>query len=217
MSRALPLATALILVIAAGLVHGQLTRRWAPSPAVGLAVARLERVPMTLGEWRGSPIELNREQLDMAEIAGYVARRYVQGRDGTEVTLMLVCGRPGPISVHTPDICYAGAGYEPTGPPARQSLPIGPPGRPADFWHAVFRKQHAAVPTYLRILWAWSSRGTWEAPDNPRLTFAPRQVLYKMYIIRAMAKVDEGFDDEPIQGFLRVLLPELEKVLSGAS
>jgi Protein of unknown function (DUF3485) len=124
MPRALPIATAPALVIAAGLVRGQWTRRWATSHAVEVALARLERVPVTLGNWRGRSLELDREQLTTAEIAGSIARRYENRRTGATVTVLLVCGRPGPISVHSPDICYPGAGFRPMGSLARQSLPI---------------------------------------------------------------------------------------------
>lgn len=210
--RALPFATALVLVVAAGLAHGRLIQRWSRSHAVEAAAARLGRVPMILGDWQGQPQEMDREQLTMAEIVGYVVRHY-EGRRKAPVTILLVCGRPGPISVHTPDICYAGAGYEAMGPPSQQSLPVGSEGRPVEFRHAVFRKRNAPVPTYLRILWSWSSAGTWEAPDNPRLRFAPRPYLYKLYVIREMTTAEERLEDDPSLEFLRTLLPELERAL----
>ena len=31
---------------------------------------------------------------------------------GKVVTLFLACGRAGPVCTHTPDVCYAGSGYE---------------------------------------------------------------------------------------------------------
>jgi hypothetical protein len=213
MPRALPLAIALALIIAAGLVHGQWTQRWTTSHAVETAVARLGRVPMNFGDWRGRSLEMDREQLAMAEIDGYVARRYVDRHGAAAVTILLVCGRPGPISVHTPDICYAGAGYEPTGPPAKQSLPNGPSGTRAEFRHALFGKLNAAVPSYLRILWSWSADGAWEAPDNPRLRFAPRQALYKLYVIREMDTAEGQLDGDPTLEFLQTLLPELGRSL----
>jgi len=214
MTRALPGATALILVIAAGLVNGHWTRRWSTSHAVESAVARLGRVPMSLGDWRGRSLaKIGREQLAMAEIDGYVARRYEDRRGEAAVTILLVCGRPGPISVHTPDVCYAGAGFEAKGPPARQSLPFGPSGRPAEFRRVVFSRPNTVVPMYLSILWSWSSAGAWEAPDYPRLAFASRQVLYKLYVIREMATAQEQLEDDPSLEFLRDMLPELERAL----
>jgi hypothetical protein len=213
MPRAFSFVIALALVIAAGLVHGQWTQRWTTSSVVETAAARLGRVPMTIGDWRGRSLELNREQLFMAEIAGHVARCYENRLGRTAVTILLVCGRPGPIAVHTPDICYAGAGYEPLGPPVRRTLPIGPSGTPAAFRHAVFAKSNTAVPTYLRILWSWTADGTWDSPDNPRLAFAPHWALYKLYVIRTMDTADEPIEDDPGLTFLQTLLPELKSAL----
>jgi hypothetical protein len=215
MLRALLLTTALALVIAAGLVHGRWTDRWTTSHAVEEAVVRLERVPMTLGDWQGRALGLDREVLATAEIAGYIARGYENRRSNAVVTVLLVCGRPGPISVHTPDICYAGAGFEPSRPPAVLSLPLERSGPPATLRDAVLVKPSSTVPTSLRILWTWSAAGAWEAPDNPRLAFAPRQFLYKLYVIREPAVADGRIEDDPSLEFLRILLPELELALFG--
>lgn len=214
MSRTLPIVVALALVIATGLVHGQWTRRWTTSRAIDTAVARLPNVSLTLGEWRGEPLELSHAQLTMAEIDGYIARRYTDRR-GTTVMVLLVCGRPGPISVHTPDICYAGAGYEPMETPTAWTLPVGLSGRAAGFRHAIFAKSNAVTPVYLQILWSWSSSGIWEAPDNPRLSFAARPALYKLYVIRetATATTDARRADDPSRTFLAPLLSELDRVL----
>jgi hypothetical protein len=204
---------ALALVIAAGLVHGQWTQRWTASSAIETAAVRLGRVPMTISDWRGRSLEMNREQLAMAEIAGHVARCYEDRLGRTAVTVLLVCGRPGPIAAHTPEICYPGAGYEPLEPPVRRTLRIGPSGTPAAFRHAVFAKSNTTVPTYLRILWSWTADGTWAAPDNPRLVFAPHRALYKLYLIRTMDTAEEPIEDDPSLAFLQTLLPELKRAL----
>jgi hypothetical protein len=215
MTRALPLVSALALVVAAGLVHGRLTRRWTPSRGVEAAVARLGRVPKAVGDWecRWPDFEIGRAQQETGEIAGYVVRRYRDRRTGDVVTLMLVCGAPGPIAQHTPDFCYVGAGYDLTGPISRRTLPLGRSGNPAVFRHAVFGKTTSAVPTYLSIFWSWSHAGVWEAPESPRTEFAPRQALYKLYAIRETATAEGRLEDEPIMEFLKALAPELEQAL----
>jgi hypothetical protein len=213
MVRALPMTIALALVIASGIVHGQWTQRWSVSHALEEATGMLERLPMVLGDWQGRPLVLDRAQVDLAEIAGYVARRYVDPVHNDEVTILLVCGPPGPISVHTPDICYVGAGFEMVGSPEVFKLTIDPSSPPAEFRSVLMSKANAAVPTYLRILWSWSAVGIWEVPQNPRLAFAPRNVLYKLYVIRGQNSADEAMDDDAGPRFLRILLPELERVL----
>ena len=211
--RIVPLLVALTLVVAAGVVHGRWTRRWAGSHAVEAAAAGLARLPLTVGGWHALPLELDRGQLEIGEIDGYIARRYEHAVSGAFVTVLVVCGRPGPISLHTPDVCYAGAGYEPTRPPDRRSFALGPDGRPGEFRHAVFGRTNTPVPAYLRILWSWSSGGAWEAPDVPRIAFARRPVLFKLYLIRGLATAHESLDGDPSLQLLNVLVPELERVL----
>src|ERR1700722_7933279 len=106
---------AFAMLVGSGLVYGQLTDRWGTSSALAQAVARLDRVPRSIGDWKGQDAkrdQINLKQFDRAQIRGYLVRNYRNERDGREIMVMLVCGRPGPIAVHTPDVCYAGAGYE---------------------------------------------------------------------------------------------------------
>src|SRR5262249_40391692 len=138
-------------------------------------------------------------------------------RSGSSVTVLLVCGRPGPISVHTPDVCYDGAGYEALGEPADLRLTVGTSGRDAGFRHVLFRKTNSVVPAYLRVFWSWTSAGTWEAPDNPRLTFASRPALYKLYVIRETATDEGRVEDDPGVKFLQVLLSELGRTVFAGS
>lgn len=217
MTRSLPMAVALILIVTAGIVHGRWTQRWSVSHAIEEAVAKVDRLPMKLGDWQGQKLELDRAQLTMAEIAGYVARRYEDRRGGDAVTILLVCGAPGPISVHTPDICYSGAGFDPIGSPQELSLPIESVKPPAIFRNALMVKTDAPLPTYLRILWSWSADGAWTAPQNPRLAFASQKALYKLYVIREQRSLDETTSDDAGQKFLQVLLPELQQVLFGST
>jgi hypothetical protein len=213
MPRALPIVAALVLVIAGGLVRVRWAVRGSEPGAVAAAVARLDRIPEVLGDWRGRPARaLQRRVLEEAEIAGYVSRLYEHRRSGAALSLLVVCGRPGPISVHTPDICYSGAGFEPVEPPAKQAIGPGP----AEFQMAVFGKPAAAVPTYLRIFWSWKASGSqqWRAPDNPRLAFAPADALYKLYVVRELASATEPIAADPGLEFLQALLPELERALA---
>jgi hypothetical protein len=77
-----------------------------------------------------------------------------------------------------------------------------------------FKKTNSPVPEYLRIYWAWSPKGdVWTAPDGERLAFASAPALYKLYIVRQVADVNEPTDKDPGLEFLRQFLPVLEKSL----
>jgi Protein of unknown function (DUF3485) len=215
MLRTLPYMIALAIIISSGIVHGLWTGRFQASRELETRAARLERVPLTIGDWKGRALTLDRRTVESAGIAGYLMRRY-EDRQGHAVTVLLVCGRPGPIAVHTPEVCYPGTGYEQTAPTAKLSLGPGPSGQPDESWVAEFDKPGAILPKHLRILYTWSADGTrWAASGNPRLQYAGEPALYKLYVVQETAQAEPALRDGPGATFARQLLPELRKALSG--
>src|SRR5262245_3153551 len=112
MKQTLPLIAAITVVLSSGVAQGIWAHRWIPSRGIEVAVSRLDNVPKVIGDWEGEDEELDGRQVEVGEIAGHISRRYRNRLDGSVVTLLLMCGRPGPIAVHSPEICYAGSGYE---------------------------------------------------------------------------------------------------------
>jgi hypothetical protein len=206
----LPVIVGAVVLLLSGVVQGVWTDRWTVSAAVTTACQRLATVPASVGGWEGRPLEIDERQLAVSETAGHVARKYIEPGSNRTMDLLVLCGRSGPMSVHQPDICYTGAGYQLSGPPVKWTVP----GSESDtFWVARFTKPgHEAAP--LRIFWAWSSDGAWTAADEPRLEFARRPALYKLYLVQRMTRPDEPLEEGPGPDFLRVLLPELRRCLT---
>lgn len=214
MTRVVLLTIAVAAILVDGYVFGRWTDRWGNSEAVERAVASLDRVPLMLGDWQGQSMELGAEQAQRAGYAGYWLRRYQRRTDGAVVNVMLACGRAGPLSVHTPEVCYAGAGYTQTDAPAKYTPPSDGDRAEAEFWKGTFVKRDALIPVNLRLLWTWRAGNRWQAPGNPRMALAGQPVVYKMYITREMTGVDERQDDAICAEFVQVLLPELDRYLS---
>jgi hypothetical protein len=210
--RTFLLALAAAVVILDGYVHGLWTNRWKTSVELEQAVTRLDRVPMTVGDWRGRALTLGAREVEVAEFAGYLHRQY-QRPDGSTVTVLLACGRPGPLSVHTPDICYGGAGFAEAEPAVKHAAQGGQLAPPAEFWKGKFSKQDALVPAHMRVLWSWHAQGAWQAADRPRWSFAGLPVLHKMYVTCPLTSGDDRQEDAVCAEFLAVFLPELEKAL----
>jgi hypothetical protein len=208
MMRMFSVATAVVLVIAGGAVHGLWTDRWNWSDEPGASAAKLDRVALSLDDWRGEDLVNNYGK--PAGVAGMLSRRYVNTRDGQPVTILLVCGRPGPVSIHTPDVCYVATGYEMLSP-TRCNGPAEAPS--AELCTAQFRKTQSTDQTYLRIFWSWNATGTWQAPEDPRRAFFGQQALYKLYVIREMGAADEPLDSDPCLDLMKQLLPELQRAL----
>lgn len=209
MNRLLPLGAALGLVVATGVVHGLASNRWKavdPGPATG-DVASL---PRTVGLWVGRDMELDSRQLARGGIQAACARRYDRRTKGSSVQVLLVYGPSGPITVHTPDICYPGVGYEIVGALAAQRVTTG---EPAEFRAVRVRKCEPGRVTYLRILWAWNVGNGWEAPDYPGLAFAQTPSLYKLYLVQELSAPDEPLLNDDCADFLREFLPGLNSVL----
>jgi hypothetical protein len=191
-------------------LHGRWTNRWRPTRELEERVRRLERLPRDVTEWRGQDLPLSEREVQLAEIAGYVCRRY-ENRTGASVTVLLLCGRGGPMAVHTPDVCYRGAGYQPVGAPARTAVAgVGGEDR---FWSLKFTKAGPLGTARLRVYWAWTAQGAWQAPGSARSAFAGQPAVYKLYLMREMTSSNEQLEDELCQDFLRVLLPRLDEAL----
>ncbi|MBM4070087.1 MAG: exosortase-associated EpsI family protein [Planctomycetes bacterium] len=211
--RLLPLLLAIGLVAGYGVVEGRWTHRWQASAAVRLAAERLKSVPLHVGDWRGEERELDARQVAKGEIDGYLVRRYVHRVTGQQLSLLLVCGRAGPTSLHTPEVCYPGAGFSQDGPALSHKLEVASLPGPVDFKVGKFHKPRAAVPEALRIFWSWNGDGRWMAPDNARFSLARYPALYKLYVIHRMENVEEPLETDPAMTFLRQFLPEAQRHL----
>ncbi len=203
MQRIIVISAAVGVLVAAGVVHGVWTDRWSAQSDLKAAAAQLEQLPLTLGAWRGSDVEM--EPDPNSQVAGQIARRYVHGINGKSVTILLACGRAGAVCTHTPEVCYAGSGYEVEKPRRFQA-----PGANAEFWTARFVKERESSKTNLRIFWAWHGTQSWQVADNPRWTFAGEKVLYKLDVITELAQADEPMETSACVEFMQELLPALK-------
>jgi hypothetical protein len=216
MRHTLPFLAAAALVLLTGTIHGLWTGRWIVSYELRDSAALLRNVPMTIGDWKGENIEINPYELQMASIVGYVKRRYTNVNDNTIVSVLIVSGRPGPISVHTPDICFEGAGYQLLRTPARLGVPYDSGPKIADFFWGDFSKTGAAAPTNVRVFWSWYAGGVWRAPENPRLAHAMYRVIYKLYVLHETPGHPNKPAEDPSLPFTRVVLPAIARALSPA-
>jgi hypothetical protein len=150
----------------------------------------------------------------VAEATGYVSRVYANPKKGVRVTVLMLGGPTGPIGAHTPDVCYAGSGYEMAGRSQKKALSL-PGGAGATYWTARFEKKGAFEPP-LRVGWMWGTDGDWVAASDPRTEFALRGALYKLYVqySEAPARPAPGAAPDPLEVFLADFLPEVKKALA---
>jgi hypothetical protein len=209
----LPMTLAIIILVAAGLLNGMWIDRWNLSSEPSASAAKVEQIPEEFGEWKmRDSKELDEQSKIIGEIAGSINRIY--GRGGEEVSCLIVCGRPGAIGAHTPEICFVGKNQKMV---KREQwvIPIGPSAGSAEFSTAIFQRTDGGISSNSRAFWAWSADGFWSAPKNPRLKFLGQQVLYKLYVTYPVAEEKDKPEDGPGEAFIKVLLPALDHVLFG--
>ncbi len=211
MKRSIPLLAGLFVVLATALVQGVWTQRWQKSADMEAAVRRLSNAPGDLGSWKAEAVEFDADTLTAAGAQGSWVRRYTDARSGASVLVILLCGRSGKMSVHRPEHCYRGAGYEMMAEPAPYEI-AGDPA--AHCWMTRFRKEENSGSVQLRIFWTWFGDGTWQAPDSPRLTFAHLPALYKLYTVRELPPRQERLEQDPSLDLLQHLLPVLAETLT---
>lgn len=208
-------ASAVLLLLGTAVVHGLWTDRWGDARDLETALARMDDAPLSAGPWAGKEQPLEPEQVEQAArvgIARTLRRQYIRTPGNDSASVILMGGRFGPLSVHTPDICYGGAGYVMAGKPIRCEV-IRADGATAVFWTARFHKPRTAESPPLRIFWGWNAGSGWTAPDNPRFAFRRKPVLFKLYAAREMTSLSEPLNLDPSLPFLGSWLPALDATL----
>jgi hypothetical protein len=214
MLKKLPVLAALALLVLTGLLHGRITDRWGYSGDLQSAVEKLNHLPLLIGDWDGTIVETKHDAASTKGVGAFSTIRYINRLNGDAVNMTLVAGRPGPLSLHPPTICFPAHGYSQKDAPARKRLALAESGQ-ADFMFSEFGRPVGAVQETTRIYWSFGVHGAWTVPDNPRVALARNPAVYKLYCFTQSLNVDRRHDEESASQFIGLYLPELKKVLWG--
>lgn len=200
-----------LLVIVSGVLHGIVTHRWTEPPPLDDFVKRLDAIPEKFGTWTsevspdsdglrlggrlvtpnprtGKPEYRLTDNLQAHGIADYTLRVYRNQNSTESYQVLVVCGRPGPVAAHTPDVCYRGSGFIPLGEQKRADVTAALEGgqkRNFPLYFLKYAPPKTKMESYeMEIRWAWIPPGQGlSAPDMPRAAFNMEPALYKVYII----------------------------------
>lgn len=211
MTRLTAFLLGLTLLLAGGVVHGLSGDRWQSSTALPDACAKVPDVPKEVDGWIGEDQPTDEKEYAQAGAQGYWSRIY--RKDGKGFLVILMAGHAKRMSLHTPEVCYRGAGFELHGQPTLYTAR----GTSADelgvFWTANFVKG-GVIDTNLQMTWGWSDGASlWSAPANPRWTFRGLPALYKLYLSQEVTGVGSDVAAKSRNEFLRAFLPELNRTL----
>lgn len=201
----LPIAVALIvgLTILSGYVQGKMSRRWGISLDLVAMGKALDKFPDKIGPWQlVSTDRLSDVVAGVLECTGYALRNYANSETGETVSIGLLIGPSGPMSVHTPDICYSSQAYDKLDEPKQVAI-AGANGEQGQFWAQTF-KAKSLEGELLRVYHAWRAGGAWQAFEGGRFETARYPYLYKVQVAAPLA--DPASDNDPAQSFLRDFL-----------
>lgn len=196
-SRTYAFAAALALLLLSGVLFHVLA---GDSAQLDEAAARVALVPLEVGPWRGHDEPADELGFEKTGAKGYWIRHYVHQETRASVLVILMCGRAGKMAVHTPEVCYSGAGYQMYDQPTATRI------ADEQFWSAQFDNKGGR----LRLHWAWNATGTWEASPSPRWQYRGAPYLYKLYVSREIAA---GAKNDATAEFLRDFAPVLKQTL----
>ena len=216
------LAAKLILVVGltllSGVLQGHIRNRWGVPQAMRVAGQLLQDVPATFpgasGPWRVETVgEIGQYAVDQLECVASLARTYRNQRSGELVTVALILGPAGPMSVHTPEICFSSREYQEADLRQRVTLHNVAAGDAAEqFWALDFRSRRAWGDP-LRVYYAWSTGGGWLAPDDARFALAGWPYLYKLQIAANAPRGANLQRNDPCRNFLNDFLPVVRQYL----
>jgi len=203
------------LTIASGAIQGRISNRWGTPPDLLAAGKLLQEVPAQFGNWQlDSSDELSKNAAAMLECAGYIVRQYRNEQSGQTIDVAVLVGPSGPISVHTPEVCFPSRDSQPQGERRRVAIPTAE-GRTDEFWALTFKAADLAA-TRRRVYYGWSTGSQWTAAEDPRFGFADRPYLYKIQLSGSLLPgMDEPVDEasDPCREFLKEFVPVVSRYL----
>ncbi|GIW87697.1 MAG: hypothetical protein KatS3mg108_2021 [Isosphaeraceae bacterium] len=197
MIGALRVMVALGLILGAGWAYGNWTHRWGVSPAVERLAAQVAALPAELVAWRSTGSALDPRELRAAGGAIAIHRTY-ETPGASPAAVFLIAGRSAPVSSHSPEVCYPGAGFR-LGPIERIALESSEPGtEPWEFATAVATREEPGRTQAIRLFWAWNDGQGWRAPSDPRVAYVAAPALCKLYLISPEADASLSGEEGPV-------------------
>jgi hypothetical protein len=170
--------------------------RWAdPGPSLEQYRVQVLDLPEQLGDWvLEDQRELSQPVQDELECGdAYVWREYINTHLGGRLSLILMAGPPGPLTAHTPEICYSANAYQLTSTMPMEFRHLD--GEGIDELQRVHLKSNRLHDEDLVVIYGWSDGQAWRVPSWPRLAFTHRTAILKIQLALS-AGVNRTADQE---------------------
>jgi hypothetical protein len=174
----------------------------------------LEQVPMNLGTWTGTATEMDPRIVEATGSTDHVTRRYVDGRTGVMLDVIILYGPTSDVFIHSPELCYPKAGFASAGETLTRQVP-GPNG-PIPFRSLAYSKGEGAHVDRQEVFYSWRYNGRWSTSVSSPKESARIPGMYKVQIARRISARESRAVSNPCEAFLELLVPDLEARMTGS-
>lgn len=185
-----------------------------PSDLSVVAPFDLDAIPRTLGGWISSgESQLDPVTMRITGATDHLFRAYYDEMTGTFLSVLILYGPAEPVLPHTPQVCYPASGYRSLNPPVDRTIELGG-GQSAGFRAALFGRSGGRTTVRQSVYHSYRLDGVW-SPDVTDRSLPRRWAgLFKVQIQRQVLEGERTDGDEPIESFLRQLLPAMERMIA---
>jgi hypothetical protein len=179
----------------------------------------LASIPAKLGGWKlvaGGEKTLDDLTVRITGGTDYILRNYVDDLTGVSLVALVLFGPAEPVLPHTPEVCYPATGYSLVDD-ASDRLLKSDDGTSMEFRSLVYSKPGGRSALREEVYYSFRLEGRW-SPDAGAGRKFPRRnpSVFKVQVQRRVAEGEHRDLDEPIEDFLKILIPEIERRIAAA-
>ena len=174
----------------------------------------LNRLPENLGDWtirEGSEFQLDDQTVRITGSTEHLIRTYTDNFTGVQLSVLILYGPAEPVLPHTPEVCFPATGFRLESEIGQSDVAYNE-DKEARFRTASYFRSRGRVGDQVRVYYSFRLDGVW-APDigaGKRFNRS-NPGIFKVQIQRPMMVGEQIARDEPIEKFLALLLPEIER------
>ena len=181
---------------------------------------RLSSIPTSLGGWKVSDDGekgLDELTLRITGSTDHILRTYVDELTGVTLSVLVLFGPATPVVPHTPEVCYPASGYTAVEESSDRTIKAGS-DRGAPFRSAIYSKSGGRIMLREEVYYSFRLGDDW-SPDMGRGRKFPRKNpgIFKVQVQRRVVEGERRDRDDPIEGFLSLLVADIEQRVAAAS
>ena len=177
----------------------------------------LKEFPKTLGDWHeveGPEITLDPQIARIAGSSDHLIRTYVNGRNGEQVSVMILYGLAYLVWPHTPDACYPAAGFKSVPPSRDVDIDVPETTIKARFREQNFAKYQTGAGIYQQVYYSLRNAGEWGLNlENRWKSFRYNPGMFKIQVQRQVVAVGKA-ENNSLEELLGKIIQEIEQRLT---